>query len=70
MRESDAARDDVRVAGGRPGAAEPIVIIGYVAGDLGNDRLGGIRPGTFAFVYMCFLVLGRAFGMTPWLTRR
>jgi hypothetical protein len=29
-----------------------------------------MRPGTFVFVYLCFLVLGVAFGVTAWLTRR
>jgi hypothetical protein len=47
-----------------------IVTIWYFAGDLSNDRLDGIQPGTFLFVYACFLVLGLAFGVTAWLIRR
>ena len=52
------------------GVAGLIVTIGYFAGDLSNERLGGIHPATFLFVYTCFLVLGVAFGVTAWLTRR
>jgi hypothetical protein len=52
------------------GAAGLIQTIRYVAGDTGSDRLGGIHPATFLFVYACFLVLGLAFGATAWLTRR
>jgi hypothetical protein len=52
------------------GVAGLIVTIRYFAGDLSNDRLGGIHPATFLFVYVCFLVLGLAFGVTAWLTRR
>lgn len=55
---------------GMVGVAGLIVTIRYFAGDLSNDRLGGIHPGTFLFVYVCFLVLGLAFGVTAWLTRR
>jgi hypothetical protein len=55
---------------GVAGVAGLIVTIRYFAGDLSNDRLGGIHPGTFLFVYACFLVLGLAFGVTAWLTRR
>jgi hypothetical protein len=55
---------------GVAGAAGLIVIIRYFTGDLGNDRLGGIYPATGLFVYACFLVLGLAFGVTAWLTRR
>ena len=47
-----------------------ILMIRYFAGDLSSDRLGAIHPATFVFVYVCFLVLGVAFGMTAWLTRR
>jgi hypothetical protein len=50
--------------------AELILTIRYFAGDLGSDRLGGIHPATLVFVYICFLVLGVAFGVTAWLTRR
>ena len=52
------------------GVAGLIVTIQYFAGDLSSDRLGGIHPATFLFVYACFLVLGLAFGVTAWLTRR
>ena len=52
------------------GVAGLIVTIRYFAGDLSGDRLGGIHPATFLFVYACFLVLGLAFGVTAWLTRR
>jgi hypothetical protein len=52
-----------------PGAAGLIVTIQYFAGGLDPGRLGGIHPGTFLFVYACFLVLGLAFGVTAWLTR-
>lgn len=46
-----------------------ILLSGYLAGDLGNDRLDGIYPATFLFVCGCFLVLGLAFGATAWLPR-
>ena len=52
------------------GVAGLILTIRYFAGDLGSDRLGGIHPATLVFVYVCFLVLGVAFGVTAWLTRR
>ena len=52
------------------GVAGLIVTIQHFAADLHSDRLGGIHPGTFLFVYACFLVLGVAFGVTAWLTRR
>jgi hypothetical protein len=52
------------------GVAGLILIIRYFAGDLSNDRLGGIYPATGLFVYACFLVLGLSFGVTAWLTRR
>jgi hypothetical protein len=55
---------------GVAGAAGLIETMRYFTGDLGNDRLGGIYPATFLFVYACFLVLGLAFGVTAWLTRR
>lgn len=55
---------------GMVGVAGLIVTIRYFAGDLSNDRLGGIHPGTFLFAYVCFLVLGLASGVTAWLTRR
>jgi hypothetical protein len=51
------------------GVAGLIATIQYF-GDLGNDRLGGIHPATYLFVYACFLALGVAFGATAWLTRR
>ena len=53
-----------------------ILTIQYYAGDLSPDRLVdqaghvAIQPATFLFVYVCFLVLGVAFGVTAWLTRR
>jgi hypothetical protein len=53
-----------------------MLTIQYYAGDLSPDRLVdqaghvAIQPATFLFVYICFLVLGVAFGMTAWLTRR
>ena len=52
------------------GVAGLITTIRYFAGDLSSDRLGGIHPVTFLFVYTCFLLLGLAFGVTAWLTRR
>jgi len=55
---------------GVAGAAGLVVTIGYFVGDLSNDRLGAIHPATFLFVYASFLVLGLAFGVTAWLTRR
>jgi hypothetical protein len=55
---------------GVAGVAGLIVMIQYFAGDGGGDRLGGIHPATYVFVYSCFLVLGLAFGVTAWLTRR
>jgi hypothetical protein len=55
---------------GVAGVAGLIVTIRYFPGDLSNDRLGGIHPATYLFVYACFLVLGLAFGVTAWLTRR
>ena len=55
---------------GVAGVAGLILTIRYFAGDLGNDRLGGIHPAAYLFVYVCFLVLGLAFGVTAWLTRR
>ncbi len=51
------------------GVAGLILTIGHFAADLHGDRLGGIHPGTFLFVYVCFLVLGVGFGVTAWLTR-
>lgn len=53
-----------------------IVTSQYYAGHLNPDRLVDqaghivIQPATFLFVYVCFLVLGLAFGVTAWLTRR
>jgi hypothetical protein len=52
------------------GVAGLIVTIRDFAVGLGPDRLGGIHPATFLFVYVCFLVLGVAFGVKAWLTRR
>jgi hypothetical protein len=55
---------------GVAGVAGLILAIRYLVGDLDSDRLGGIHPATYLFVYVCFLVLGLAFGVTAWLTRR
>jgi hypothetical protein len=55
---------------GVAGVAGLIATFRYFPADLGNDRLGGIHPATYLFVYVCFLVLGLAFGVTAWLTRR
>ncbi len=55
---------------GVAGVAGLILIIGYFAGEVDSERLGGIHPATFVFVYVCFVVLGVAFGLTAWLTRR
>ena len=52
------------------GVAGLIVTIRDFAGNVSPDRLGGIYPATYLFVYVCFLVLGLAFGVTAWLTRR
>lgn len=58
------------VVGWARSAGDRVRMIRYFAGDLSSDRLGAIHPATFVFVYVCFLVLGVAFGMTAWLTRR
>lgn len=52
------------------GVAGLVLTIRDFAGDVSGDRLGGIHPGTYLFVYVCFLMLGVAFGVTAWLTRR
>ena len=58
------------------GVGRLILIIQYLAGDLSPDRLVdqaghvAIQPAAFLFVYVCFPVLGVAFGVTAWLTRR
>jgi hypothetical protein len=52
------------------GVGEFVQTIRYFAGDLPEHWLGGIYPATFLFVGVCFLVLGVAFGVTAWLTRR
>lgn len=52
------------------GVGEFVQTIRYYAGDLSKAWLGGIQPATFLFVGVCFLVLGLAFGVTAWLTRR
>ena len=52
------------------GVGEFVQTIRYFAGDLSERWLGGIYPATFLFVGVCFLVLGLAFGVTAWLTRR
>lgn len=54
-----------------PGAVGLVMILAYVTGiRLGASRLGGLYPGTYAFVYLCFLALGFAFAATTFLTRR
>jgi hypothetical protein len=45
------------------------LILGYYLGAVSEDRLGALEPGTFVFVYLCFLLLGLSFGATAWLTR-
>jgi hypothetical protein len=52
------------------GVAGLIVTIQHFGADLSSRWLGEIYPATFLFVYICFLVLGVAFGVTAWLTRR
>jgi hypothetical protein len=52
------------------GVAGLILTVRHLAAGLGADRLGGVYPATYLFVYVCFLVLGLAFGVTAWLTRR
>ena len=52
------------------GAIGLVITIQYYTGHLSANRLGDQDPGTYLFVYMCFLVLGIAFGVTAWLTRR
>ncbi len=52
------------------GVGEFVQTARYFAGDLPEHWLGGIYPVTFLFVGVCFLVLGVAFGVTAWLTRR
>lgn len=52
------------------GVAGFTLTIWQFADNLTHDRLGGIHPATYLFVYVCFLVLGLAFGVTAWLTRR
>jgi hypothetical protein len=54
-----------------PGAAGFVLSVANIAGlhHVGEDRLGGLYPGTFVFVYGCFFLLGVAFAATVWLTR-
>jgi hypothetical protein len=52
------------------GVAGLVLTIQYLAGALDSDRLGDVSSGTYLFVYLCFTVLGLAFGATAWLTRR
>jgi hypothetical protein len=52
------------------GVAGLILTSQYFVGDLHRDRLGGIHPGAYLFVYVCFLVLDVAFSVTAWLSRR
>jgi hypothetical protein len=52
------------------GVAGLIVTIQHFGAALSSRWLGEIYPATFLFVYICFLVLGVAFGVTAWLTRR
>ena len=50
------------------GVAGLIVTIQHLGASLSSRWLGEIYPATFLFVYICFLVLGVAFGVTAWLT--
>jgi hypothetical protein len=52
------------------GVGEFVQTIRYLVGNLREHWLGGIYPATFLFVGACFLVLGLAFRVTAWLTRR
>jgi hypothetical protein len=52
------------------GVAGLIVTIRHFGDGLSSRWLGEIYPATYVFVYICFLVLGVAFGVTAWLTRR
>lgn len=52
------------------GVGEFVQAIRYFAGDLPSSWLSGMHPATVPFVGVCFLVLGVAFGVTAWLTRR
>lgn len=52
------------------GALGLALMVGYSLGALSEDRLGALEPGTFVFVYSCFLLLGLSFGVTAWLTRQ
>jgi hypothetical protein len=52
------------------GGAGLIETIQHFGDSLSSRWLGEIYPATFLFVYICFLVLGVAFGVTAWLTRR
>lgn len=70
MRAVRASRAQAGPLVGVAGMAGLIVMIQYFAGDGSSGRLAGIHPATYLFVYICFLVLGLAFGVTAWLTRR
>jgi hypothetical protein len=52
------------------GVGEFVLTIRYFAGDLPRPRMDGMYPAIGLFVGVCFLVLGVAFGVTAWLTRR
>lgn len=54
-----------------PGAVGLVESLDYIAGShvFTGIRLGGISPGTYVFVYLCFLMLGLAFAATTLLTR-
>jgi hypothetical protein len=52
------------------GVGEFVQTIRYFAGDLPRRWMDGMYPAIGLFVGVCFLVLGMAFGVTAWLTRR
>jgi hypothetical protein len=52
-----------------PGAAGLTMTLAHLTGIHRTHGLGGIHPATYVFVYVCFLVLGLAFGVTAWQTR-
>jgi hypothetical protein len=52
------------------GVGEFVQTIRYFAGDLPRNWMDGMYPAIGLFVGVCFLVLGVAFGVTAWLTRR
>jgi hypothetical protein len=52
------------------GVGEFVQTIRYYAGDLPRNWMDGMYPAIGLYVGVCFLVLGVAFGVTAWLTRR